>query len=57
MLGLVGIAIMLFVLVAPVSAFVLSLDRSWARVVVRVTGSWICASGLLMFGWMAKGQL
>ncbi len=57
MLGLLGIAIMLFVLVASVSAFVISLKREWTRIAVRVAGSWICASGLLMLGWMTKGQV
>lgn len=53
-LGLVGIAAMLFVLVAPVSALVVSLRKSWARVAVRVAGSWVAAVGLLMFGWAMK---
>ena len=46
----------LFVIVALLSAFVLSLKRPWARIAVRVTGSWIFASGLLMLGWMLKGH-
>jgi hypothetical protein len=27
------------------------LHASWARIAVRVAGSWIAASGLLMLGW------
>ena len=54
-LGLVGIAAVLFVLVALASALVVSLERPWARIVVRVAGSWICASGLLMVGWLLRG--
>ena len=54
--GLLGIMAMIFVLVALASAFVVSLRRPWARIVVRVAGSWIFASGLLMLGWMLKGQ-
>lgn len=55
-LGLVGIMAMLFVFVALVSAFVVSLNRPWTRIAVRVAGSWIFASGLLMLGWTLKGQ-
>jgi len=53
--GLFGITSTLFVLVAIVSAFVISLQASWTRVVVRVTGSWIAAIGILMLGWAAAG--
>lgn len=53
--GLAGIAVMLFVIVALSSAFVLSLQRPWTRIAVRVVGSWIFASGLLMLGWTLKG--
>lgn len=54
-LGLVGIMAMIFVFVALASALVVSLERPWTRIAVRVAGSWICASGLLMLGWMLKG--
>lgn len=53
-LGLVGIAAMLFVVVALASALVVSLPKTWPRVVVRVAGSWIAAIGLLMFGWAMR---
>jgi len=53
-LGLVGIMTILFVLVTLASAFVVSLKRPWARVVVRVAGSWIAATGMLMFGWALR---
>lgn len=51
MLGLVGITTMLFVLVVLISACVVSLGKSWARIAVRVAGSWIAAIGMLAFGW------
>jgi hydrogenase/urease accessory protein HupE len=54
-LGLLGITAMLFVLVALVSAFVVSLDKAWPRMAVRVAGSWVFASGLLMVGWFFRG--
>ena len=56
-LGLVGIMSIVFIAVALASAFVVSLRRPWMRIAVRVAGSWIFASGLLMFGWMAKGRM
>jgi hydrogenase/urease accessory protein HupE len=53
-LGLTGIMAMLFVIVTLVSAFVVSLEKHWARIAVRVAGSWIAAIGLLMFGWTMR---
>lgn len=52
--GLLGIMAMLFVLFTLSSAFVVSLRRPWARIVVRVAGSWIAAIGLLMLGWALR---
>lgn len=52
--GLIGIATMLFVLVALGAALVVSLRKPWARIAVRVAGSWIAAIGLLMFGWALR---
>jgi hydrogenase/urease accessory protein HupE len=56
-LGLLGIMAALFVLVAIVSACVLSLKPPWTRIVVRVAGSWVAAMGLLMIGWFFRGQV
>ncbi|GAH06334.1 unnamed protein product, partial [marine sediment metagenome] len=55
-LGLIGIMATLFVVVAIVSAFIVSLKKPWTRIVVRVAGSWVAAMGMLMFGWMIRGQ-
>ena len=49
--GLVGAV---FVLVALVSALVIKLQPPWTRIAVRVVGSWIVASGLLLLGWAAR---
>ena len=54
--GLFGIMATLFVLIALVSASVLSLKAQWTRIVVRVAGSWIAATGILMIGWFFRGQ-
>ena len=55
-LGLVGIMATLFVIVALVSALIVSLKKPWTRIVVRVAGSWVAAIGMLMFGWLIRGQ-
>jgi hydrogenase/urease accessory protein HupE len=49
--GLVG---GILVVVALVSAFVIKLRPPWVRIAVRVAGSWIVASGLLLLGWAAR---
>ena len=54
-LGLIGIMASLFVILAIVSAFIVSLKKPWARIVVRVAGSWVAAIGMLMFGWLMRG--
>jgi len=53
-LGLLGIMAVIFVAGTLTSATVVSIRMPWARVAVRVAGSWVCASGLLMLGWLAK---
>jgi urease accessory protein len=51
---LVGLALAVFVVVALFTSFVIPLRRQWALIVVRVAGSWIAASGLLMLGWALR---
>lgn len=55
--GLLGIAATTFVLVALVSAFVVSIRPVWARMAMRVAGSWVAAIGLLMLGWSLRSGL
>ena len=55
-LALLGLASALFVLIVLAAAFVVQLRADWARIAVRVAGSWIFASGLLMLGWAARGS-
>ena len=50
-LGLSGVAVTLFVVVALVAAFVVSLRAPWSRVAVRVAGSWLVAISMLTLGW------
>ena len=53
-LGLIGIVSAIFVLVAMVGAFAVSVRAAWARVAVRIAGSWVAAIGLLMLGWSLR---
>ena len=51
-----GLTAAVFVLVALVAALVVQLRAQWARIAVRVGGSWIAASGLLILGWSLRGS-
>ncbi len=53
-LALAGVVLAVFSLFAWTSAAVAGLERKWARVAVRVAGSWIAAIALLMLGWLAR---
>ena len=50
-LALLGIIVAVFTVVTVAASFVAPLRAAWARVVVRVAGSWIAAIGLLLLGW------
>ena len=52
--ALLGLVCAVFVLVALVAALVVWLRAEWARIAVRVAGSWIAASGFLLLGWVAR---
>jgi urease accessory protein len=54
--AVVGLALAVFVLIALAAAFVVQLRAHWARIAVRVAGSWIAASGLLLLGWAVRGS-
>lgn len=49
-----GLVSGVFVLTVLTSALVTRARAPWARVAVRVAGSWIAASGLLMLGWSLR---
>jgi urease accessory protein len=51
--ALLGLAFAVFVVVALVTSILIQLRWPWTRVAVRVAGSWIVASGMLMLGWAA----
>jgi hydrogenase/urease accessory protein HupE len=51
----IGLASAVFVLVVLIAALVVRLRTQWARIAVRIGGSWIAASGLLMLGWSVRG--
>jgi hydrogenase/urease accessory protein HupE len=52
--SLLGIALAVWVVALLVSAWVVTLQADWARIAVRVAGSWVAAVGILMFGWMLQ---
>jgi urease accessory protein len=54
LLSLIGASLAVFVVVALVASLAASLRSSWARIVVRVAGSWLAAIGLLMLGWLVR---
>jgi urease accessory protein len=52
--ALLGLIFAVFVLVALAAALVVWLRAQWTRIAVRVAGSWIAASGLLLLGWATR---
>jgi len=54
--AVIGLASAVFVLTALTAAFVVQLRVPWTRIAVRVAGSWIVASGLLILGWSLRGS-
>jgi len=54
LLAIIGIALSLAALVSLVAGQVAVLQAHWARLAVRISGSWIAAVGMLMFGWAMK---
>jgi urease accessory protein len=55
-LGMIGASVSVFLVLTLTAALVVSLRAHWARIAVRVAGSWIAAIGLLMLGWLMRGQ-
>jgi hydrogenase/urease accessory protein HupE len=55
--ALVGLGAVVFVVVAIAASSVVRLRAAWARVAVRVIGSWIAASGLLLLGWSLRSHV
>jgi hydrogenase/urease accessory protein HupE len=54
-LAIIGIACSLFAVASLIAGQVVVLRAPWARLAVRISGSWIAAVGLLMFGWSMRG--
>ena len=52
--SLFGIVLAALLLVLLASAAVVPLQAFWARITVRVVGSWVVAVGILMLGWFAQ---
>jgi len=56
-LGLAGAVTAAFCLFAILAAQVTTIRVGWARIAVRVAGSWLAAAGILMLGWLARSGL
>jgi hydrogenase/urease accessory protein HupE len=54
LLGLAGIVSALFVAVALAAALTVAQRAPWARIAIRVAGSWVASAGLLMLGWSLR---
>ena len=54
LVAIAGTACCLAVVVSLLAGQVTSLRAQWARLAVRVCGSWIAAVGLLMLGWSTR---
>jgi len=52
--AIAGIASSLFAIVSLLAGQVAVLQAQWARLAVRISGSWIAAIGLLMLGWSVR---
>ena len=50
-----GIVCSLCVVMSLLAGQVATVQAAWARVAVRVAGSWIAAAGLFMLGWAVRG--
>lgn len=55
LVSLLGSALTVLLLTLLTAAAVAPLRAFWARIAVRVAGSWVVAVGMLMLGWMARG--
>jgi hydrogenase/urease accessory protein HupE len=53
-IALLGIATAVFVFVALSAAAAVPIRKHWARIALRVVGSWVAASGILLAGWAAR---
>jgi hypothetical protein len=54
LLELLRIGTAIFVASALAAALVVSLRPPWTRIAIRVAGSWIAATGLLLLGWILR---
>jgi len=52
-LSLLGTCVVVFVIIALTAGLVVGV-RGWRRIVVRVLGSWMVATGILLVGWVIR---
>lgn len=51
---IIGSVLMVLVIGLLGSAFTVALKSAWARIAIRVVGSWVAAVGMLMLGWLMR---
>jgi hydrogenase/urease accessory protein HupE len=56
-LAIAGVSLTVLTVGLLGSAWIVSLKAAWARIAVRVAGSWVAAVGMLMFGWLVRGTV
>jgi hypothetical protein len=54
--GVRSVAASLFVVSSLLAGQVTSVRAMWARIAVRVAGSWIATNSLFMLGWAMRGS-
>ena len=54
LVALAGMVSSEFVIAAIVAGLALAFTSGWARIAVRVAGSWVAAIGVLMLGWSLR---
>ena len=57
LLMVLGMSVAAFVACAIVAALLVPLRSPLAHIAMRVSGSWIAASGLLLLGWTLRGEI
>ena len=54
--ALFGIVLTVIAITLLTASAVVTVRALWARLAVRVVGSWVAAVGMLMLGWLAQGM-
>jgi hydrogenase/urease accessory protein HupE len=53
-IALIGLSVTVAIATALPAAAVVRFGDAWRRIAIRVAGSWVAASGLLLLGWTLR---